>query len=155
MVGCSVLARSTKLIWLLVRRIADKVGFGCRRTLSSKEKHEYINSVKCLASKPSQTGNMYAGAKSRFDDFQVSHIVNTDFIHYVVSLWASIHHLPFQLIRPAGILSSVSATRIIPVYQRLMKKTAGIECSLPNMRRIFEIFVATMELNLIGVCIPP
>ncbi|QKD48684.2 uncharacterized protein FOBCDRAFT_127941 [Fusarium oxysporum Fo47] len=107
------------------------------RTLSSKEKHEYINSVKCLASKPSQTGNIYAGAKSRFDDFQVSHIVNTDFIHYV-------------LIRPAGILSSVSATRIIPVYQRLMKKTAGIECSLPNMRRIFEIFVATMELNLIG-----
>ncbi|RKK25299.1 hypothetical protein BFJ66_g9427 [Fusarium oxysporum f. sp. cepae] len=53
------------------------------RTLSSKEKHEYINSVKCLASKPSQTGNIYAGAKSRFDDFQVSHIVNTDFIHYV------------------------------------------------------------------------
>ncbi|KAH7211485.1 hypothetical protein DER44DRAFT_807467 [Fusarium oxysporum] len=95
------------------------------RTLSSKEKHEYINSVKCLASKPSQTGNIYAGAKSRFDDFQVSHIVNTDFIHYV-------------LIRPSGILSS------------LMKKTAGIEFSLPNMRRIFEIFVATVELNLIG-----
>jgi tyrosinase len=58
----------------------------CRRTLSTKEKHEYIDAVKCLARKPSQTGHIYAGAKSRFDDFQVSHIVNTDFIHYVVSL---------------------------------------------------------------------
>ncbi|RBA13521.1 hypothetical protein FPRO05_02314 [Fusarium proliferatum] len=53
------------------------------RTLSTKEKHEYIGAVKCLATKPSQTGNIYAGAKSRYDDFQVSHIVNTDFIHYV------------------------------------------------------------------------
>ncbi|KAF4950550.1 hypothetical protein FGADI_8109 [Fusarium gaditjirri] len=53
------------------------------RTLSTKEKHEYLGAVKCLAAKPSQTGNIYAGAKSRFDDFQISHIVNTDFIHYV------------------------------------------------------------------------
>ncbi|CCT73062.1 related to monophenol monooxygenase [Fusarium fujikuroi IMI 58289] len=53
------------------------------RTLSTKEKHDYIGAVKCLATKPSQTGNIYAGAKSRYDDFQVSHIVNTDFIHYV------------------------------------------------------------------------
>ncbi|KAG9497467.1 hypothetical protein J7337_010328 [Fusarium musae] len=40
------------------------------RTLSTKEKHEYIDAVKCLATKPSQTGNIYAGAKSRYDDFQ-------------------------------------------------------------------------------------
>ncbi|KAF5684317.1 monophenol monooxygenase [Fusarium circinatum] len=65
--------------------------YGCKtplvrkewRTLSTKDKHEYINAVKCLATKSSQTGNIYAGAKSRYDDFQVSHIVNTDFIHYV------------------------------------------------------------------------
>ncbi|KAH7009582.1 hypothetical protein EDB80DRAFT_762941 [Ilyonectria destructans] len=57
------------------------------RTLNTEEKHKYIDAVKCLASKPSQTGNIYEGAKSRFDDFQVTHIVNTDFIHYVVSLW--------------------------------------------------------------------
>ncbi|KAH7254325.1 uncharacterized protein BKA55DRAFT_593890 [Fusarium redolens] len=81
------------------------------RTLSTKERHEYIDAVKCLALKPSQTGNIYAGAKSRFDDFQVSHIVNTDFIHYVVT---------------------------------------GTECSSPNMRRIFEICVATVELNHTG-----
>lgn len=53
------------------------------RTLNTEEKHKYIDAVKCLASKPSQTGNIYEGAKSRFDDFQVTHIVNTDFIHYV------------------------------------------------------------------------
>ncbi|KAM5350402.1 hypothetical protein ACJ41O_006907 [Fusarium nematophilum] len=53
------------------------------RTLDTREKHEYISAVKCLASKPSQTGNIYEGAKSRFDDFQASHIANTDFIHYV------------------------------------------------------------------------
>lgn len=66
-------------------RIVNKSGFVCRRTLSTKDKHEYISAVKCLATKPSQAGNIYAGAKSRYDDFQVSHIVNTDFIHYVVS----------------------------------------------------------------------
>lgn len=60
--------------------------FFYRRTLNTKEKHEYIDAVKCLASKPSQTGNIYEGAKSRFDDFQATHIVNTDLIHYVVSL---------------------------------------------------------------------
>ncbi|KAM5352194.1 hypothetical protein ACJ41O_004917 [Fusarium nematophilum] len=53
------------------------------RTLSKKQKNEYISAVKCLATKPSQTGNIYEGAKSRFDDFQGTHIVNTDFVHFV------------------------------------------------------------------------
>ncbi|KAH7142057.1 hypothetical protein EDB81DRAFT_843507 [Dactylonectria macrodidyma] len=60
------------------------------RTLNTKEKHEYIDAVKCLASKPSQTGNIYEGVKSRFDDFQATHIVNTDFIHYVHGIVCSL-----------------------------------------------------------------
>ncbi|KAH6899782.1 hypothetical protein B0T10DRAFT_524877 [Thelonectria olida] len=53
------------------------------RTLTTKEKGKYINAVKCLAKKPSKTGAIYNGAKSRFDDFQATHIVNTDGIHFV------------------------------------------------------------------------
>ncbi|KAL6414942.1 hypothetical protein AUP68_01478 [Ilyonectria robusta] len=56
------------------------------RTLSTKQKGEYIKAVKCLASKPSQTGGIYPGAKSRYDDFVATHVVNTDLIHFVVSL---------------------------------------------------------------------
>lgn len=56
-----------------------------RRTLSTDQKHEYIAAVKCLAGKPSQTGGIYPGAKSRYDDFVGTHIVNTDYIHFVVS----------------------------------------------------------------------
>lgn len=56
----------------------------CRRTLTTKEKSKYITAVKCLAKTPSRTGGIYDGAKSRFDDFQATHIVNTDTIHFVV-----------------------------------------------------------------------
>ncbi|KAH7149696.1 hypothetical protein B0J13DRAFT_312956 [Dactylonectria estremocensis] len=53
------------------------------RTLSTAQKKEYITAVKCLASKPSQTGGIYEGAKSRYDDFVATHIVNTDDVHFV------------------------------------------------------------------------
>ncbi|KAK7429634.1 hypothetical protein QQZ08_003829 [Neonectria magnoliae] len=53
------------------------------RTLSTDQKHEYIAAIKCLASKPSQTGGIYPGAKSRYDDFVATHIVNTNYIHFV------------------------------------------------------------------------
>ncbi|KAF7561298.1 hypothetical protein G7046_g2846 [Stylonectria norvegica] len=53
------------------------------RTLKPKEKKAYIDAVKCLKGKPSTTGGLYAGAKSRFDDFQGTHITFTDYIHFV------------------------------------------------------------------------
>ncbi|KAF5604330.1 monophenol monooxygenase [Fusarium pseudocircinatum] len=52
---------------------------GCKTPLVRKECFFSLRNVH----KAGFTGNIYAGAKSRYDDFQVSHIVNTDFIHYV------------------------------------------------------------------------
>ncbi|KAK9375192.1 uncharacterized protein V1513DRAFT_431073 [Lipomyces chichibuensis] len=53
------------------------------RALSNSEKLAYIDAVKCLQFQPSQLGHVYDGARCRFDDFQATHINNTDYIHWV------------------------------------------------------------------------
>ncbi|KAF2848810.1 Di-copper centre-containing protein [Plenodomus tracheiphilus IPT5] len=51
-------------------------------TLSKSQKLNYIDSVKCLAKKPARTpAAIAAGAKSRHDDFTVTHILQTLTIH--------------------------------------------------------------------------
>ncbi|KAL2208498.1 Di-copper centre-containing protein [Sarocladium strictum] len=52
------------------------------RHLSKKQKHAYIDAVKCLQQKPPQLSHIYSGSKSRFDDFQASHIELTPLIHW-------------------------------------------------------------------------
>jgi tyrosinase len=53
-----------------------------RSTLSRAEKLNYIDALKCLASKPARTPSaIAAGAKSRYDDFVVTHIQQTMTIH--------------------------------------------------------------------------
>ncbi|KAK2011781.1 Di-copper centre-containing protein [Colletotrichum eremochloae] len=52
--------------------------------LSNSEKAEYINATLCLmdpAQAPSKTG--YAGSRSRWDELQVAHIAQVQFIHAV------------------------------------------------------------------------
>lgn len=56
-----------------------------RRTLSKSERRSYIDAVLCLQKKPSIYKEV-AGAKSRFDDFQVEHITQAYDIHFNVSL---------------------------------------------------------------------
>ncbi|UKZ94632.1 uncharacterized protein TrAFT101_009487 [Trichoderma asperellum] len=55
------------------------------RTLSKQEQLAYINAVKCLKSQPAQLSKFYEGVRSRFDDYQVTHMNNTDYIHWVVA----------------------------------------------------------------------
>lgn len=64
---------------------ADRNDLPCRRTLSKQEQLAYINAVKCLKSQPAQLSKSYEGVRSRFDDYQVTHMNNTDYIHWVVS----------------------------------------------------------------------
>ena len=53
-----------------------------RSTLRKTEKLDYIKAVKCLAKKPAKTpAAIAAGAKSRYDDFVVTHIIPTMSIH--------------------------------------------------------------------------
>ncbi|KAA8625557.1 tyrosinase central domain protein [Pyrenophora tritici-repentis] len=50
--------------------------------LSKYEKRNYIEAIQCLHSKPALTPAAVAsGAKSRFDDFVVTHIVQTYQVH--------------------------------------------------------------------------
>lgn len=57
--------------------------------MSKSGRLDYINAVKCLRTKPAQTGDTHAGAKSRYDDFQALHIDQTDYIHFCVGRRAS------------------------------------------------------------------
>ncbi|EMC99557.1 hypothetical protein BAUCODRAFT_29922 [Baudoinia panamericana UAMH 10762] len=50
-------------------------------TFSSQQKTNYINAVLCLQSKPSKSGSLAPGAKSRYDDFVATHINQTLSIH--------------------------------------------------------------------------
>lgn len=57
------------------------------RAFTRKEKKAYINSVLCLRELPSITPpDLAPGAKSRYDDFVVTHINQTQIIHYTVCL---------------------------------------------------------------------
>ncbi|KAK9481697.1 hypothetical protein V1527DRAFT_486371 [Lipomyces starkeyi] len=53
------------------------------RALPNNEKLAYINAVKCLQLQPSHLSHVYDGTRCRFDDFQATHISNTDYIHWV------------------------------------------------------------------------
>ncbi|KAH8681966.1 hypothetical protein BX600DRAFT_505593 [Xylariales sp. PMI_506] len=55
------------------------------RTLSVAERRTYIEAVQCMQAKPAQNGDLYAGALSRYDDFQALHIVQTPYAHYIGS----------------------------------------------------------------------
>jgi hypothetical protein len=56
-----------------------------RSLLLPSEKKQYINAVKCLASKPAKTpAGLAAGAKNRYDDFVATHINQTISIHGTV-----------------------------------------------------------------------
>lgn len=56
-----------------------------RSTLSTLEKRNYIDAVLCLGKKPARTpAAIAAGAKSRYDDFVVTHIQQTRTIHFTV-----------------------------------------------------------------------
>lgn len=51
--------------------------------LSAEERISYTNAVQCLQAKPAKTpSNLAPGAKSHFDDWVVSHINQTFFVHY-------------------------------------------------------------------------
>ncbi|KAF8253345.1 Di-copper centre-containing protein [Wilcoxina mikolae CBS 423.85] len=53
------------------------------RKLTTSEKSDYITAVKCLQGLPSQMKDKLPGAGSRFEDFQGTHILSTDFVHFV------------------------------------------------------------------------
>ncbi|PPJ50635.1 hypothetical protein CBER1_05750 [Cercospora berteroae] len=50
-------------------------------TLTAEEKRAYIDAVLCLMSKPSISGDLVPGARSRYDDFLGTHINQTLSIH--------------------------------------------------------------------------
>jgi tyrosinase len=55
--------------------------------LSVLERRSYIDAVLCLGRKPARTpAAIAAGAKTRYDDFVVTHIQQTRTIHFTVGL---------------------------------------------------------------------
>lgn len=59
-----------------------------RGDLSVAERKEYTKAVQCLMNLPAKTpSNVAAGAKSRYDDFVVTHIQQTNTIHNTVGFY--------------------------------------------------------------------
>ena len=75
-----VVSSSRSALDISSRSSTDHLGSG---SLSKAERLAYVNAVKCLQSKPAKTpASVAPGAKSRFDDFVVTHIQQTLDIHY-------------------------------------------------------------------------
>lgn len=53
-----------------------------RHSLTKAERLAYVNAVKCLTTKPSRTpATDIPGARTRYDDFVASHLVETPYVH--------------------------------------------------------------------------
>jgi tyrosinase len=73
-------------VWVFPSQVCKYANIGFRAALSKKERLAYIDAVKCLQSKPSQSDPNWApGAKTRYDDFVAIHIDLTTSIHSTVS----------------------------------------------------------------------
>ena len=60
----------------------DKVARG---SLPPQSRKDYVEAVKCLSSKPALSAlSDVPGARSRFDDFQATHIIQAPSVHYTV-----------------------------------------------------------------------
>ena len=82
--------------------------------LSAAQKTAYISAVQCLQSKPSKSGSLAPGAKSRYDDFVAAHINQTLTIHGTVSLYPSVEaKLP-------GALELTHKTGQLPVVAQVL-----------------------------------
>ncbi len=53
-----------------------------RENLTPTERSDYINATLCLMRAPAKQG--IKGAKTRWDELQYIHIVQSDYIHFVV-----------------------------------------------------------------------
>ncbi|KAK2001440.1 Di-copper centre-containing protein [Colletotrichum falcatum] len=92
--------------------------------LTSSEKSEYINSTLCLmdpAQAPSKT--RYAGSKSRWDELQVAHIAQVQFIHVVGAFlpW----HRWFMTVHENLLRSECGYTGPIPYWNEQEDQAAG------------------------------
>ncbi|ORY55906.1 uncharacterized protein BCR38DRAFT_528749 [Pseudomassariella vexata] len=64
-----------------------QIGAGLR-SLSLDQRLDFLDAVQCLQSKPAKTETLFAGAKSRYDDFQALHIIQTEDVHFCGSFFA-------------------------------------------------------------------
>lgn len=73
--------------WCVIHSISSRVpslNFP-RSTLSEAEKLNYIDAVKCIGKKPGKTPrDVASGARSRYDDFVVTHILQSLVTHGTV-----------------------------------------------------------------------
>ncbi|KAF6802798.1 amino acid transporter [Colletotrichum musicola] len=92
--------------------------------LTTSEKAEFINSTLCLmdpAQAPSKTN--YAGSKSRWDELQVAHIAQVQFIHTVGSFlpW----HRWFMTVHENLLRTECGYTGPIPYWNEQVDQAAG------------------------------
>ncbi len=85
--------------------------------MCNSDKKAYIDAVKCLQSKPARTPASEApGAKTRFDDFVVTHINQTQALHYTGSFLA--WHRYFTWLYEQALRDECGYTGTQPVSRR-------------------------------------
>jgi hypothetical protein len=71
--------------FVLASRVLYPDPHAYRSLLTKPERRNYIDAIKCLHSKPALTPATVApGARSRFDDFVVTHVLQTYSVHGTV-----------------------------------------------------------------------
>ncbi|KAK1221840.1 hypothetical protein PQX77_015340 [Marasmius sp. AFHP31] len=82
------------------------------RTLSTAQKDEYLNAVKCLMKKPSSGVTSKPQARTRYDDFVASHITLGDEVHMVG------HFLPWHRL-------------LLSLYEKALREECGYTGAQP------------------------
>lgn len=60
--------------------------------MADEQRHQYIRAVQCMMTLPGTATSTLSIVRNRFEDFLATHVKQTDFVHFVVSIGPYSNH---------------------------------------------------------------